>query len=147
MEKITLKLWSPIQAAKELPAVWQWIKAMLVAGHRLVLEVRPESRSLDQNAHFHALCGDIARSGIEWFGKPRKADEWKVLLVSGHAKATKQEADVVPGLEGELVNLRESTARMSRQRASSLIEYTLAFCAEHGVELRDSRQWSVDLEE
>lgn len=146
MEKITLKLWSPTQAAKDLPGVWAWIKAMLIAGHRLVLEVRPESRSLDQNAHFHALCGDIARSGIEWFGKPRKADEWKVLLVSGHAKATKQEADVVPGLEGELVNLRESTARMSRQRASSLIEYTLAFCAEHDVTLRDARQWSVDLE-
>ena len=143
MEKITLKLWSPTQAAKDLPGVWAWIKAMLIAGHRLVLEVRPESRSLDQNAHFHALCGDIARSGIEWFGKPRKADEWKVLLVSGHAKATKQEADVVPGLEGELVNLRESTARMSRARASSLIEYTLAFCAEHGVELRDSRQWEI----
>ena len=146
MEKITLKLWSPTQAAKDLPGVWAWIKAMLIAGHRLVLEVRPENRSLDQNAHFHALCGDIARSGIEWFGKPRKADEWKVLLVSGHAKATKQEADVVPGLEGELVNLRESTARMSRQRASSLIEYTLAFCAEHGVELRDSRQWEINPE-
>ena len=146
MEKITLKLWSPTQAAKDLPGVWAWIKAMLIAGHRLVLEVRPENRSLDQNAHFHALCGDIARSGIEWFGKPRKADEWKVLLVSGHAKATKQEADVVPGLEGELVNLRESTARMSRARASSLIEYTLAFCAEHGVELRDSRQWEINPE-
>ena len=37
-------------------------------------------------------------------------------------------------------------ARMSRARASSLIEYTLAFCAEHGVELRDARQWQVNPE-
>jgi len=33
-----------------------------------------------------------------------------------------------------------------RARASSLIEYSLAFCAEHDVTLRDARQWSVDLE-
>jgi len=37
LEKITLKLWSPTQAAKDLPGVWAWIKAMLVAGHRLAL--------------------------------------------------------------------------------------------------------------
>jgi len=145
-DRFTARLWGHVQAHQAIEAAWRYAKPMLLAEHRLVLEVRPESRTLDQNAHFHALCGDIARSGIEWFGKPRKADEWKVLLVSGHAKATKQEADVVPGLEGELVNLRESTARMSRQRASSLIEYTLAFCAEHGVELRDSRQWEINPE-
>ena len=138
-DRFTARLWSAQQGHQAVEAAWGYAKPMLLAEHRLVLEVRPESRSLDQNAHFHALCGDIARSGIEWFGKPRKADEWKVLLVSGHAKATKQEAD-------ELVNLRESTARMSRQRASSLIEYTLAFCAEHGVELRDSRQWEINPE-
>ena len=37
MEKITLKLWSPIQAAKELPAVWQWIKAIMVRAGKSVL--------------------------------------------------------------------------------------------------------------
>ena len=145
-DRFTARLWSAQQGHQAVEAAWGYAKPLLLAEHRLVLEVRPENRSLDQNAHFHALCVDIARSGIEWFGKPRKAEEWKVLLVSGHAKATKQEADVVPGLEGELVNLRESTARMSRARASSLIEYTLAFCAEHGVALRDARQWEINPE-
>ena len=145
-DRFTARLWNAQQGHQAIEAAWRYAKPLVLAEHRLVLEVRPENRTLDQNAHFHALCGDIARSGIEWFGKPRKADEWKVLLVSGHAKATNQEADVVPGLEGELVNLRESTARMSRARASSLIEYSLAFCAEHDVTLRDARQWSVDLE-
>lgn len=42
--------------------------------------------------------------------------------------------------------LRESTAHMSIARASSLIEYTLAFCAEHGVTLRDARQWEINPE-
>lgn len=145
-DRFTARLWNAQQGHQAIEAAWGYAKPLLLAEHRLVLEVRPENRTLDQNAHFHALCGDIARSGIEWFGKPRKAEEWKVLLVSGHAKATKQEADVVPGLEGELVNLRESTARMSRPRASSLIEYTLAFCAEHDVALRDARQWEINPE-
>lgn len=103
-----------------------------------VVEVREPKRSLDQNAKFHAICEDLARSGLLWAGKERTAEEWKVLLVSGHGVATKEGADVVMGLEDELVNLRESTAKMSVARGSSLIEYTLAFCATYDVEIRES---------
>lgn len=97
------------------------------------VEVSEPKRNLDQNAKFHALVSELA--GREWMGKPRTADEWKVLLVSGHATATKIGAEMVPGLEGEFVNIRESTARMSKARASSLIEYTQAWMAEHGLEV------------
>lgn len=93
--------------------------------------IGPPARTGEQNAIFHALCGDIAKSGIEWMGKRRTADEWKVLLVSGHSVATKRGAEIVPGLEGEFVNLRESTASMDKARGSSLIEYTMAFMANH----------------
>lgn len=92
-------------------------------------------RSLDQNARFHAICSDLARSGVQWAGKTRDAAAWKVLLVSGHATATKAGAEIVPGLEGEFVNIRESTAAMSKARGSSLIEYAQAFAAMHGIEL------------
>jgi hypothetical protein len=91
------------------------------------------TRNLEQNALFHSLCTDIAKSPLEWAGKRRDAASWKVLLVSGHAVATKEGAEMVPGLEGEYVNLRESTALMSKKRGSSLIEYTIAFCAQNGV--------------
>jgi hypothetical protein len=40
---------------------------------------------------------------------------------------------MVPGLEGEFVNVRESTASMSATRLSSLIEYAEAFCAAHNI--------------
>lgn len=91
------------------------------------------TRNLEQNAKFHALCHDVARSGVEWMGKTRTAAQWKVLFVSGHAIATGIGADVVPGLEGEFVNIRESTASMSKKRGSSLIEYVLAWCAENDI--------------
>ena len=37
----------------------------------------------------------------------------------------------VPGLEGEFINIRESTAAMSKARGASLIEYAQAFAAQH----------------
>lgn len=101
-------------------------------------------RNLEQNAKFHAIVGDIAKSGHKWAGKARTADEWKVLLVSGHATATKMGSDIVPGIEGEFVNLRESTALMSKKRGASLIEYALAFCAMNDIRLSpESRDESV----
>lgn len=93
--------------------------------------VEPPKRSLDANAKFHALCEEAEKSGIPWAGRPRTAAEWKVLFVSGHSVATKQGAEIVPGLEGEFINIRESTARMSRARSASLIDYAQAFLAQH----------------
>ncbi len=97
------------------------------AGFRVVVE--PPKRNGEQNAKFHAICAELAKSGLQWVGKKRTAVQWKVLLVSGHAKATNEEFDMVPGLEGEFVNLRESTALMSVKRSSSLIEYANAYLA------------------
>jgi hypothetical protein len=98
--------------------------------------IAPPGRTLDMNAKFHAIVTDIAKSGFPWMGKARSADEWKVLIVSGHAVATKEGSEVVPGIEGEFVNIRESTAAMSKKRGSSLIEYTQAFCAMNNIKLK-----------
>jgi len=100
-----------------------------------ILTLDEPTRSLAQNALFHDLCGAIAKSGFKWMGKPRTATEWKVLLVSGHAIATGQGSEVIAGLEGELVNIREATSRMSIKRANSLIEYVEAFCACNEIKL------------
>lgn len=100
-------------------------------GHRVTLSA--PTRTSDQNAKFHALVSDIAKSGHQWLGKPRDAAQWKVLLVSGHAVATKEGSEIVPGLEGEFVNLRESTALMTKRRGASLIEYVQAFCAMNDI--------------
>jgi hypothetical protein len=102
-----------------------------------VCTVRPETRTLSQNAKFHALCGDISKSHMTFGGRELSRVQWKTLLVSGHSTATGRPSELVIGLEGELVDLRESTAQMEVPRASSLIEYTLAWCALHGVELRE----------
>lgn len=98
-----------------------------------VIEIREPTRTLDQNAKFHAICSDVEKAGAKWMNKPMTAQQWKVLFVSGHAVASGSGAEVVPGLEGEFVNIRESTARMSKNRGASLIEYVLAWCAENEI--------------
>jgi hypothetical protein len=91
-------------------------------------------RSLDQNAKFHAICSDVAKQA-QYMGKRLTPAQWKVLFISGHAMATGIGAEVVPGLEGEFVNIRESSAKMSKCRMTSLIEYVMAWCAENSIEI------------
>ena len=131
--KATFILREPIQAHKVIADLWALVKPWVVAGHRLCIQIKPATRTIEQNAKFHAMCGDFEKSGLHWMGKPRTAKQWKVLLVSGHAIATKEETEVIPGLEGEFINIRESTALMSIARSSSLIEYSIAFGAQNGV--------------
>lgn len=102
-----------------------------------VVRVGPPRRSLDQSALFHALCGQIAKAKPEWAGMTMDAESWKALLVVSHAAATTEGGvRLVPDLEGSgLVQLRESTATMSKARASSLIEYVQAWAAGQGIEL------------
>ena len=99
-------------------------------GHRV--EIKPRTRSSDQNALLHALFSEAAKV-CSWHGRKLTAEQWKVLFISGHAIATGRGADMVPGLEGEFVNIRESSARMSVARMTSLIEYVQAWMAEQEV--------------
>lgn len=107
------------------------------AGWKVTLE--PPKRSLDQNALLHAICQEVARQ-MQWHGVKRDYLQWKLLFVSGHAMATKGEVDLDRGLEGEIVNFRESTARMDKKRFNSLLDYIYAWCAENGLRLHDERE-------
>lgn len=141
-DRLTLRLHNAQQAHGAIQQAWAHAKGWLCAGGgRLVLEVRPETRSDAQNRLLHALFGDVSKQAL-WMGASRTPEQWKPLFVSGHAIATKEGADMVPGLEGEFLNLRESTARMSKARMASLLEYVMAWAIDHGVELCEARQWA-----
>ncbi|TNG94854.1 recombination protein NinB [Pasteurellaceae bacterium USgator11] len=102
----------------------------------LVVDVKPATRNLEQNAKFHAMCQDIANQ-CEFMGRKLTLEQWKVLLISGHSIATKEGVDIVPGLEGEFVNIRESSAQMTVKRMASLIEYVTAYGVGNGVHFND----------
>ena len=95
-----------------------------------IVTIKDPTRTLEQNAMFHALCTE-ASMRCQFMGRQLKAAQWKVLFISGHAIATGIGADMVPGLEGEFVNIRESSAQMGIKRMTSLIEYTQAYIDEN----------------
>lgn len=138
--KIAFRLFEPVQGFGRIKEIWEWCKSALLSGNRVEVEARYETRSSRQNRLLHALFSDVATQ-VQWMGKKRSSIEWKVLFVSGHAVATRIGADLVPGLEGEFCNLRESTAQMSISRMNSLIEYVMAWASTNGVELRTAREW------
>lgn len=119
--------------------------ALMSATLGSAVTIGPATRSLDQNAKFHAICHDLAKSDLKWAGSHRSLEEWKVLLISAHAVATAEanpelRGEVIPGLEGEFVAIRESSARMTVGRAASLITYALAFCDTNGIPLTETRK-------
>jgi NinB protein len=107
------------------------VTAVLQAQLGQVVTIKEATRNAEQSARLHAICTDLAKGGVQWLGKRRSTTDWKILLVSGHAVATRQGHEMLPGLEGEFVNLRESTAQMSKSRMSSLIDYATAWAAQH----------------
>lgn len=116
------------------------LEAVRTAEQGMVVTIRKPNRSRDQQAIFHALCDDIAKANPVYAGIHMDAADWKALLILSHATATKGEGGklrLVPDLEGEgYVQMRESEARMSVARSSSLIAYTEAWAVKHGVVLR-----------
>lgn len=105
-----------------------------------VVIIAPPTRSNEQNSKLHAMLTDLAASPVTWAGKRRTMEEWKALVISGHAVATQHPGEVVPGLEGEFVAIRESSASMSVARCASLITYLQAFGDANGVVWRKTEE-------
>lgn len=127
-----------IREPEHIEPACDWLREMVtkgLPGGPVQVSIGRERRNLDQNALLHALLTQIARQ-CEFAGKKRTVDEWKLIFVSGHAASEGRPTEACPGIEGEFINLRESTARMSKKRINSLIEYILAWCADNDVEIR-----------
>lgn len=96
-----------------------------------VVEVKPPTRTLEQNARLWAMLTDVSRQ-VNWYGRNLSAEEWKHVF-----SASLKRQDVVPGLDGGFVALGLSTSRMSKRELSDLMELISAFGAQHGVVFHD----------
>lgn len=105
---------------------------ILAAPEGYQVEIKPAMRSLDQNAKLHAILSEVSKQA-EYIGKKRSIEFWKGLFVSGWQIATGQKPDIVPGLEGEFINIRESTTTLTKSRMASLVDYITAWSIDNGV--------------
>lgn len=123
----TLPLYNPQQAHSAIREVWPQIKAYLMAGHRLQFSVKPQTRSLEQNARLWAMLTDISEQ-VEWYGRKLTPENWKHVFTAALKKQ-----DVVPGLDGGFVVLGQSTSKMTKSEMADLQTLMEAFGADKGV--------------
>ena len=127
--KQSVTLINPVQAYEAITKiVWPSVKALTMAGHRLVLEYKPETRTLAQNARLWAMLTDISKQ-VVWHGRKLDQESWKHVFT---AALSKQE--VVPGIDGGFVVLGKSTSKMTKAEMAELQTLMEAFGAEHGVQ-------------
>ncbi len=127
-----VQCYNPQQAHQAmLTQVWPMLKAMLTAGHRMVLEVRKETRSLKQNARLWAMLTEISQQ-VVWYGRKLSPDDWKHVL-----SASLKKQDVVPGIDGGFVVLGLSTSKMTIAEMCDLQTLMEAFGAQQGVKFSE----------
>lgn len=132
-DHITIRLFESRRAYQDILRAWQWIKAMLTAGHRLVLEVRRETRSNAQNALLHAWIGEIAKSQ-EWAGRKRDPEVWKRLLTAAWLRARGEGVEVLPALDGHGIDVVfRRTSSLTKSECSELCEFVIAWAVTHQV--------------
>lgn len=126
---ISVRCWEPVQAHKALQTIiWPQLKSMLLAGHRMVVTVKPETRSLEQNARLWAMLTEVSEQ-VEWYGRKLTPTDWKHIFSSSLRKL-----EVVPNLDNTgFVALGLSTSNMTRGEMSDMQTLIEAFGAERGI--------------
>ena len=123
----TATLHNAQQGHAALMALWAQAKARLTAGQRLVLSLKPETRSTAQNARLWAMLGDVSKQ-VDWHGRKLSPEDWKHVF-----SASLKKQDAVPGIDGGFVVLGQSTRKMTKAEMSDLQTLMEAFGAQHGV--------------
>jgi len=130
-------VWEPVQAHREMmTVVWPMLKSMLMAGHRMTIEIKQSKRSTEQNAMFHSLIDQISKA-MRVAGSTWTADDWKRLLIDQWAHDTNRKiGKVCPSLDGErIVQLGLQSHKFTTTESSEFIEFLMAWSALKGIDV------------
>lgn len=107
------------------------IKAVSDAADGMVVEIKEQTRNLEQNAKLWAMLTEVSRQ-VDWYGRKLTPENWKHVFTASLSKQ-----DVVPGIDGGFVVLGKATSSMSKREFAELIELIYAFGAERGVQFTE----------
>lgn len=119
-----------VESEKQIPLADNWFKQQALRGLKagpVVVRLGRPRRNLDQNAKLWAMLRDVSKQ-VEWYGQKLRDEDWKHIF-----SAAVLNLKAVPGLNGEVVVLGQSTSRMNKKQFSDLIECIYSFGAERGV--------------
>ena len=127
-ERLTVTLYNAQQGHQALIHAWMdCLKPMLMAGHKMVLKAQKETRSLDQNNRLWAMLTDVSEQ-VDWYGQKLSPEDWKHIFTAALKKTR-----AVPGIDGGVVVLGQSTSKMTKAEMTELQDLIEAFGAERGV--------------
>jgi hypothetical protein len=118
--------------------LWPKVVEALAAGRKLTLEIKPASKSRDQEEKYHAIIGDIAKQA-QHMGAKWDADDWKRLLVDQFVKDQGLNGSkIIPSLDGSgIVQLGMQTRKFTKEQASEFVAFLICWCDQNGIELND----------
>ena len=124
------------QALVQLRQLWPKIKEALDGGIPLVLEIKRESKTRQQEKLYHKLIGKVA-TRCRHLNCTYNEEDWKRILVDAYLRETNQQSGhVVPNLDGTgVVQLGLQTRRFTKEQASEFVTWLEAWCANNGVEI------------
>ena len=116
--------------------LWEKVKEALNAGEKLTLEIKPESKSREQEKLYHAVIGRIAKQA-EHAGAQWDVESWKRFLLDQFAKDTNRpNGKVVASLDGErIIQVGLQSRKFSKEDAMEFTEWLMAWAADKGFEV------------
>jgi hypothetical protein len=125
------------QATSLMKHLWPKVKEALAAGRKLTLEIKPASKSRDQEEKYHAIIGDIAKQA-QHMGAKWDAETWKRLLVDKYVREIGLTSKIMANLDNDgLVQLGVQTRKFTKEQASEFVAFLICWCDQNGVELND----------
>lgn len=129
IQRLNLSMWEPVQAYQAIVQAWQHAKPLLMAGYRLVIEIRQEKRSDAENRLLHAMLTHISKN-VEWAGAKRDVETWKRLLTAAWLRARGEHVEMLPALDGCGIDVVfRRTSDLTRGECAELIEFIYAWGA------------------
>lgn len=133
MSKLAITLHNPIQARPPMTALWGWITSKTLAGHRVHVVAKTETRTIKQNKMMWSCLTDLSKQ-VQWFGKRMTPEGWK-NWITGHLNGQ----ELHPNMDGTgfiSVTKGSSTSDMTIPEMIAVIDLCHAFGADKGI------QWS-----
>lgn len=115
-------------------------RSQIDVAHRLIdaaprmatVNVRPQTRSVHQNARMWAMLSEVSRQA-DHFGKKYTPETWKCIFMNAMGHSIK----FVPGLEGEPFPIGFKSSRLSKSQMVDLQTYIEMYAANNGLILAD----------
>ena len=144
-DRLVLPLREPVQARKAVDYLYEQAKPRLMAGHRLVAKLEPETRRDNHNRHYHSLIAQIAK---QLGGDLAEPEDAKRILISAFRIDTRNDPGLAGewakfgdirmgrGLRGEVVLMGIQSRDFTIKLARAFIEWLYAFGVEHDVRFK-----------